>query len=266
MCESLGLTLVLPRAPDLHHHSLDSAYSSPQHLLEEQGRAVSAPSNTLSRTSKQIKMERERLRQQRLLAREPRLAPGLLPTVLVEADRNKFFDSARERFQSSNSEGLAGFLAEREEQFAGRRAGAFPPQLWEGRAVSGGPPWGEGGPASNTHSEGKSEGEVGVRVIPITISDLPASPLSSPPALTPEPGDKPEERIIPVMIQTSPSETTPVRAPPLPALMGDLRIGDSLLRYQTLLLKLCTAYPPLVSLKLPSFLEPWITVSCSNKL
>ena len=224
----------LSQPPSLraHHHSLDSPVPPPPpRLLANQCRAVSVPgaSSTLSRTSKDIKMERERLRQERLKQWGPRRQE--LEVAKLAEERAKFFDEARERFHNTNSDLFASFLAEQEQRFLGRRAAAF-----RGDVVP---------PASSQSQLGRAEERTeaveesggGARIIPIAISSQPASPVSPPPPPAEE--RKEVERVIPVLLETSsPSSSssstssTPVRAPALPALMGDLRIGDSLLRWQ----------------------------------
>jgi len=212
-----------------HHHSLDSQPPPPRQLAT-QCRAVSVPgaSSTLSRTSKDIKMERERLRQERLKQWGPRRQE--LEVAKLAEERAKFFDEARERFHNTNSDLFASFLAEQEQRFLGRRAAAF-----RGDVVP---------PASSQSQLGRAEErteaveETGARIIPIAISSQPASPVSAPPPPPPPAEERKEvERVIPVLLETSSSSSsssstssTPVRAPALPALMGDLRIGDSLLR------------------------------------
>ena len=252
----------------------------PPPRLETQCRAVSTPSSTLSRTSNNIKMEREKQRLSRLAGR-PHLA--LLPSVTSLAhDRDKFFGEARQRFHNTNGELFAAFLAEREERFLGRLPPAFPGEggatvasqlaegeegrnsdRGEGRSSDSGEgrnsDGGEGRNFEGRSSEGRiseeknsemigdrrpsepssqenivdvstsdpksepiceatnSEGMISERIIPITISLLPASPLTSPPPLTPPEEGTGGGRIIPVMMEPS----TPV-VPALPTQMGDL--------------------------------------------
>ena len=230
----------LPSLRANHHHSLDSPVPPPPPQLATQCRAVSVPgaSSTLSRTSKDIKMERERLRQERLKQWGPRRQE--LEVARLAEERAKFFDEARERFHNTNNELFASFLAEQEQRFltrGGRAAAAF-----RGDVV---PPSGSqsqlGGPETERTEAVETDGG-GARIIPIAISSQPASPVSPPPPPShpPPPAEqrKEVERVIPVLLETSSSSSsssstssTPVRAPALPALMGDLRIGDSLLRW-----------------------------------
>ena len=237
----------LSQPPSLraHHHSLDSQPPPPRQLAT-QCRAVSVPgaSSTLSRTSKDIKMERERLRQERLKQWGPRRQE--LEVAKLAEERAKFFDEARERFHNTNSDLFASFLAEQEQRFLGRRAAAF-----RGDVVP---------PASSQSQLGRAEErteaveETGARIIPIAISSQPASPVSAPPPPPPPAEERKEvERVIPVLLETSSSSSsssstssTPVRAPALPALMGDLRIGDSLLRWMNCktLRNSCSSFPP----------------------
>ena len=221
-----------PRCP----RSLDSAPST------------SNTSGTLSRTSKDIKMERERVRQERLKQWGPRRQE--LEADRLAEERTRFFEEARERFHSTNTDLFANFMAEQEQRFgqrvAGRRGGArgaaaspaaFLPnpgdsQLTEAQL--------EGGGRTGEQLEGGGREEARQeepRLIPISISSQPASPVAPPPP--PEPREGGGERIIPVLVEatsssSSSSSSTPpstlVRPPALPALMGDLRLGDSLLR------------------------------------
>ena len=240
-----------------HHHSLDSPVPPPPPQLATQCRAVSVPgaSSTLSRTSKDIKMERERLRQERLKQWGPRRQE--LEVARLAEERAKFFDEARERFHNTNNELFASFLAEQEQRFltrGGRAAAAF-----RGDVV---PPSGSqsqlGGPETERTEAVETDGG-GARIIPIAISSQPASPVSPPPPPShpPPPAEqrKEVERVIPVLLETSSSSSsssstssTPVRAPALPALMGDLRIGDSLLRWLNckVLRNSISPFPPLL--------------------
>ena len=241
-----------PRCP----RSLDSAPST------------SNTYGTLSRTSKDIKMERERVRQERLKQWGPRRQE--LEADRLAEERTRFFEEARERFHSTNTDLFANFMAEQEQRFgqrvAGRRGGArgaaaspaaFLPnpgdsQLTEaqlegggrtGEQLEGGGREGEqlvGGGRTGERLEGGGREEARQeepRLIPISISSQPASPVAPPPP--PEPREGGGERIIPVLVEatsssSSSSSSTPpstlVRPPALPALMGDLRLGDSLLR------------------------------------
>ena len=241
-----------------HHHSLDSPVPPPPPQLATQCRAVSVPgaSSTLSRTSKDIKMERERLRQERLKQWGPRRQE--LEVARLAEERAKFFDEARERFHNTNNELFASFLAEQEQRFltrGGRAAAAF-----RGDVV---PPSGSqsqlGGPETERTEAVETDGGGGARIIPIAISSQPASPVSPPPPPShpPPPAEqrKEVERVIPVLLETSSSSSsssstssTPVRAPALPALMGDLRIGDSLLRWLNckVLRNSISPFPPLL--------------------
>ena len=224
----------------------------PPRLLANQCRAVSVPgaSSTLSRTSKDIKMERERLRQERLKQWGPRRQE--LEVAKLAEERAKFFDEARERFHNTNSDLFASFLAEQEQRFQGRRAAAFrgdvvPPSAGSQSQLG----------RAEERTEAVEESGGGARIIPIAISSQPASPVSPPP---PPPAEerKEVERVIPVLLETSsPSSSsssstssTPVRAPALPALMGDLRIGDSLLRWRNckILRHSFSSFPPLIAL------------------
>ena len=189
-------------------------------------------------------MERERLRQERLKQWGPRRQE--LEVAKLAEERAKFFDEARERFHNTNSDLFASFLAEQEQRFLGRRAAAF-----RGDVVP---------PASSQSQLGRAEErteaveETGARIIPIAISSQPASPVSAPPPPPPAAEERKEvERVIPVLLETSSSSSsssstssTPVRAPALPALMGDLRIGDSLLRWMNCktLRNSCSSFPP----------------------
>ena len=207
---------------------------------------------TLSRTSKDIKMERERVRQERLKQWGPRRQE--LEAERLAEERSRFFEEARQRFHSTNSHLFADFMAEQEHRFGerlgGRRGGArgaaaspaaFLPnpgdsQLTEAQLVGGGRTGEQ--LAGGGREEGRQEEP---RLIPISISSQPASPVAPPPP--PEaPREGGGERIIPVLVEASSSSSsssssppsTPVRPPALPALMGDLRLGDSLLRSPSL--------------------------------
>lgn len=134
-------------------HSLDSSDSRPVGpILDHQYKALS-DSRTLSRTSKDIKMERERLRQEKMNNKswqgqrdwyemkkpelsEPVAFPGennkissarmLLNSNLAE-ERAKFFEEARERFHNANNDIFSQFLKEREERFSRLAAGLGQP-------------------------------------------------------------------------------------------------------------------------------------------
>ena len=201
-------------------------------------------------------MERERLRQERLKQWGPRRQE--LEVARLAEERAKFFDEARERFHNTNNELFASFLAEQEQRFlprGGRAAAAF-----RGDVV---PPSGSqsqlGGPETERTEAVETDGGGGARIIPIAISSQPASPVSPPPPPShpPPPAEqrKEVERVIPVLLETSSSSSsssstssTPVRAPALPALMGDLRIGDSLLRWLNckVLRNSISPFPPLL--------------------
>ena len=180
-------------------------------------------------------MERERLRQERLKQWGPRRQE--LEVAKLAEERAKFFDEARERFHNTNSDLFASFLAEQEQRFLCRRPAA---SAFRGDVVP--LPAGSqsqlGSRAEERTEAVEDSGGGGGRIIPIAISSQPASPVSPPPPPAEE--RKEVERVIPVLLETSsPSSSSsstssnsssPVRAPALPALMGDLRIGDSLLR------------------------------------
>jgi len=133
-------------------HSLDSSDTGHVGSLDHQYKALS-DSRTLSRTSKDIKMERERLRQEKMNNKnwqgqrdwyetkkpdksEPLAFPSennkissariLLNSNLAE-ERAKFFDEARERFHNANNDLFSQFLKEREERFSRLAAGLGQP-------------------------------------------------------------------------------------------------------------------------------------------
>ena len=198
-------------------------------------------------------MERERLRQERLKQWGPRRQE--LEVAKLAEERAKFFDEARERFHNTNSNLFASFLAEQEQRFLGAR----PPAAFRGGDVV--PPSAGSQSQLGCRAEERTEAveDTGARIIPIAISSQPASPVSPPPPPAPAEERKEVERVIPVLLETSsPSSSsssstssTPVRAPALPALMGDLRIGDSLLRWQNckvLRHSISSFPPPLIAL------------------
>ena len=111
--------------------TLASADLSVHNNLDKQYRAVS-DSRTLSRTSKDIKMERERLRQERLGLRSWQPPGGhqsskmslLHNSRLLAEERAKFFDEAREMFHGHSDPATAAqmfsqMLAEREGRMLG---------------------------------------------------------------------------------------------------------------------------------------------------
>ena len=237
----VGFTSYRGRAGDDHQVSdsgqnclsLDSAESlasadSFHNNLDNQVRAVS-DSRTLSRTSKDIKMERERLRQERLGLRSWQPPGGGHPgkmsllhnSRLLSEERTKFFDEAREMFHGHSDPATAAamfsqMLAEREGRVLG---GTLAPTAFPG------PPTHSGSVGATAHTavsdqlispgvtlaqaqtgHRMSEPETGARHPPVIRTSERIIPIT----ITRESDSNNKTsnvRIIPVMVETSDSST-----------------------------------------------------------